>query len=221
MKNFFLYNVGQKFLAGVTGLGLALFVLIHMLGNMLIFLGPKAYNLYAHNLIESFWLVPTELALLCCFVLHIVLVLILSVKSYMARPVKYARKASGIKATALYQKTLLAQGALILVFVILHLITFKYGEVYKVYYEGKTVRDLFRLIVEVFQNPVAVTWYFLALIILGFHLMHGVSSAFRSLGLDKPRWQVWVNRISVFYSVFVTLGYISQPIYVFFFLGKG
>lgn len=221
MKNFFLYNIGQKFLAGLTGLGLAGFILVHMLGNMLIFSGPKAYNLYAHNLLQSSWFVPAELALLGCFILHVVLVLFLSIKSYIARPVKYARKASGIKATALYQKTLLAQGAVILVFVILHLITFKYGEFYKVYYGGKAVRDLFRLVVEVFQNPWAVGWYCLALLILCVHLMHGVSSAFRSLGLDKPHWQVWVNRVSMCYAVIVILGFLSQPIYVFFFLGKG
>ncbi len=221
MKNFFLYNIGQKFLAGLTGLGLAGFVLVHMLGNMLIFSGPKAYNLYAHNLLQSSWFVPAELALLFCFVLHIVLVLFLSIKNYIARPIKYARKATGIKATALYQKTLLAQGAVVLVFVILHLIIFKYGEFYKVYYGGKAVRDLFRLVVEVFQNPWAVSWYCLALIILCFHLVHGVSSAFRSLGLDKAHWQVWVNRVSVCYGVLVVLGFLSQPIYVFFFLGVG
>ena len=221
MKNFFLHSIGQKFLIGFTGLGLAVFVLTHMLGNMLIFLGPKTYNLYAHNLLQNSWIVPAELALLLCFILHIALVVVLSIKNRLARTIKYKKPLKGLKATAFYQKTLLAQGSVILVFVILHLITFKFGKIYEVSYENQTVRDLFQLVVEVFQNPVTVVWYLLALILLSFHLLHGLSSAFISLGLDKPSWQKWIQRISFCYAVFVALGYVSQPVYVFFFYKGG
>ena len=42
MKSFFLFSIGQKYLMGLTGLGLVLFVLVHMLGNLLIFAGKKS-----------------------------------------------------------------------------------------------------------------------------------------------------------------------------------
>ncbi len=65
-------------------------------------------------------------------------------------------------------RTLFAQGLILLVFVILHLITFKYGPHYSVNYGSGDIRDLFRLIVEVFQEPGYVAWYLVALFILEF-----------------------------------------------------
>ena len=221
MKKLFLLSIGQKYLMGFTGLGLALFVLIHMLGNLLIFAGKKTYNLYAHQLVENKLLIVFEMGLLALFLVHVVLAVVLSVKNYFSRPEKYVRAASGWKATAWYQKSLILQGAVILVFVILHIITFKYGTYYEVTYEGKTVRDLFRLITEVFQNPLAVLWYLLALLILSAHLFHGISSSFQSLGLSHPRFDTWIKKVSFIYAGLVTLGFISLPLYVFFFMIEG
>ncbi len=218
MKKFFLFSIGQKYLMGVTGLGLAFFVLAHMLGNLLIFAGDKAYNLYMHQMVNMKASVIVQTGLLTAFLLHIILALILGVKNYFSRSEKYARQASGWKATAWYQKTLIAQGAVILVFVILHLITFKFGAHYEVVYEGKTVRNLFQLVIEVFQKPVMVIWYLIALLILFVHLFHGLSSSFQSLGLSHPRFDSWIKKLSLGYAVFVTVGYISLPIYVFFFV---
>ena len=212
MKFFLTASITQKFLAGLTGLFLALFLLAHMAGNMLIFAGPKVYNLYAHSLTSMKGLVLFELILLFCFILHIGLTVFLSIKNYKARGSAYQKPLKGWKTAALYQKTLLAQGALILVFVILHLIMFKFGAVYEVSYEGQRVRDLFRLVVEVFQSPIALSWYVLALVVLSLHLVHGLSSALQSLGFEKS---LGLQRLSIFYAIFVTLGFISQPVYVF------
>lgn len=206
---------------GLTGLGLALFVLLHMLGNLLIFAGDKTYNLYAHQLESISILVIFEIGLLILFLLHIILALILSVKNYFSRSEKYTRSASGWKATAWYQKGLIAQGAVILVFVILHLITFKFGVYYKVDYGNGEIRDLFRLVVEAFQDPINVVWYILALLILFVHLFHGLSSSFQSLGLNHPRFNKSIKGISLIYAVLVTIGYISLPLYIFLFMSEG
>ena len=211
-------SVFQKYLMGLTGLGLAFFVLAHMLGNLLIFAGDKAYNLYMHQMVNMKASVIIQVGLLASFLLHIILALILSVKNYFSRSEKYVRQASGWKATAWYQKTLVAQGAVILVFVILHLITFKFGVHYEINYEGKTVRNLFQLVMEVFQKPVMVVWYLIALLILFIHLFHGLSSSFQSLGLNHPRFNKSIKNISFIYAVLVTIGYISLPLYIFFFI---
>ena len=204
---------------GLTGLGLALFVLAHMAGNLLIFAGPKAYNLYAHALVENPFLLVFEMGLLSLFFAHIAIALVLSLKTFKLKKSHFS--AQGPKATPLYQKTLLAQGALVLVFVILHLITFKFGPEYKVTYEDKTVRDLFQLVVEVFQNPVAVIWYLIALLILGVHLFHGLKSSFQSLGLSSKNFDIWIKKINLFYALIVTVGYVSLPLYVYFFTEVG
>ena len=217
MKSFFISSIGRKYLMGISGLGLIIFVLVHMLGNLLIFVGPKAYNLYAHQL-EQGWIVIFEIGLAALFILHIVLAFILSVKNYLSRSVAYAHPARGEKETALYQRTLLAQGALILVFVILHLITFKFGSYYETDYDGHTVRDLFRLVVEVFQQPLAFAWYLVALAVLFFHLLHGLESSIKSFGLTESTVvQVWMKRFSWMYAVLTITGYMSLPIYVFLF----
>ena len=217
--NHWTISLFQKYLMGLTGLGLALFVLLHMLGNLLIFCGAKSYNLYAHKLISNPLLEVFEIALLVLFACHIILALVLTVKNKLARSQKYARPATGFKATAFYQKTLLAQGVVILGFVIWHLITFKFGPYYEVTYEEETVRDLFRLLIEVFQNPFIVGGYLLALLILSFHLFHGVSSSVSSLGLSHPRFELWIKKVSFVYTVLVTAGYMVLPVYLFFLKG--
>lgn len=219
MKKFFSISVQQKYLMGVTGLGLALFVLLHMLGNLLIFAGAKSYNLYAEKLESSSLLIVFEAGLLVLFLTHIVLALVLSLKNFLAREKSYARKPTFAKATAWYQKGLIAQGLVILIFVILHLIAFKFGPHYEVTYGEKTVRDLFRLVAEVFQNPLKVIWYIVALFILSFHLFHGLTSSLQSLGLDHPRFSGGIKTLSRAYVVLVTLGYVSLPLYMFFFKG--
>ena len=205
----------QKYIMGLTGLGLALFVLLHMLGNLLIFCGAKSYNLYAHKLITNPFLLVFEVGLLSLFICHIILALVLSVKNKLARPQAYAHKLQGFKATAFYQKTLLAQGIVVFLFVIWHLITFKFGPYYETTYGETTVRDLFRLMVEVFQNPFIVGGYLLALLILSFHLFHGVASSVQSLGLHHPRFEFWIKRLSLFYTGLVTIGYMIVPLYIY------
>ncbi len=215
MKSIFISSIIWKCLMGLSGLGLIIFVLVHMMGNLLIFAGAKAYNLYAHQMTQN-WIIVLELGLVFLFLFHIVLAVFLSLKNIFASGKNYAYKAKGEKATALYQKTLLAQGAVILAFVIVHLITFKFGTHYEVNYGEKTVRDLFRLVVEVFQNPLVIAWYLVALGVLFFHLLHGLESAFKSLGVgESTAGGMWINRLSKAYAGFVIAGYMAQPLYVF------
>ena len=207
----------QKYIMGLTGLGLALFVLLHMLGNLLIFCGEKSYNLYAHKLTSNPFLLAFEVGLLSLFACHIVLALALSFKNKKARPEKYARPLKGLKATAFYQKSLLAQGVVILIFVIWHLITFKFGPYYEITYGEETVRDLFRLLIEAFQSPLMVVGYLLALLVLSFHLFHGLASSVQSLGLSHPRFELGIKKISLVYTALVTLGYMVLPLYIYWF----
>src|SRR3954468_4535211 len=125
-------TIGRKQLIGVTGIGLSLFVLIHMLENMLILVGPQAYNNYAHFLTSNPLIYVAEAGLLGFFIAHLLFASALSIKNMSAREGRYAVPAKGEKRTTLTQRSLWAQGLLILVFLILHLITFKYGTEYKV-----------------------------------------------------------------------------------------
>lgn len=208
-------TIGGKVLVGLTGLALSLFVMTHMAGNMLILVSPELYNKYGHALITNPLIYAAEAGLILMFVLHLGKAMALTLQNFSARPQKYAVSGSGAKSTSVTTKTMWAQGLVILVFVILHLFTFKFGNYYEVTYGDQTMRDLHRLVIEVFMQPGYVVGYLVALIVLGFHLNHGVGSSFQTLGLHHPKYTPLIKCFSTLYAVVVAGGFISQPLYVF------
>lgn len=208
-------TIGRKQLIAITGLGLSGFLFTHMLGNMLILVGPQAYNEYANALVSNRLLIVAEVGLLAMFVGHLLFALGISWSNYRARDTRYAVRPSGPKRTSWAQRSLWAQGLLILVFLILHLITFKYGNHYSTDYGHGEIRDLHRLVVEVFQVPEYVIWYLVALLVLAFHLGHGVGSSLQTFGINHPRYEKGIRAFSILYAVVVIGGFISQPLYVF------
>ena len=210
-------TIGRKQIVGLMGLGLSLFVLGHMLGNLLVFVSPRRYNEYGHTLVSNNFIYVIEVGLLGIFLVHLVLALVLTKKNSEARPQKYQVTSSGEKGTSFITKTMWHQGVIILVFVVYHLITFKFGENYIVNYGSGPIRDLFRLMVEVFKNPLYVFWYVFCLLILGMHLGHGVSSTLQTLGFHHPKYTPVVKKIGRIYATIVCLGFISTPVYICFF----
>ena len=212
-------TIGRKQMIGVTGLGLSLFTFTHMAGNMLILFSAEMYNKYGHALVTNEFIYVAEVGLVAMFLGHMVFALYLSLMNSRARTTRYAVFAKGPKRTTWTQRTLWAQGLLILVFLILHLITFKYGHHYTVTYGNLEVRDLHRLVIEVFSQPIYVAWYCFALVVLGFHLSHGVGSAFQTVGINHPRYNGPIKALSIGYALVVAAGFLSQPIYVYFLRG--
>lgn len=209
-------TIGSKQLVGITGLGLSGFLFTHMLGNMLILVGPEAYNKYSHALITNPLILVAEVGLLAMFVAHLFLASRISIANWRARESQYAVLPNGPKGTPWSKRTLWAQGLVILVFLILHLITFKYGQHYTAVYGGIEMRDLHKLVIGVFSQTGYVIWYCVALVILFFHLWHGFGSAFQTIGINHPRYQRAIHCLSTGYAVIVAAGFLSQPLYVYF-----
>lgn len=217
MSGFLGSTVGKKYLMGITGLIWAGFVLAHMAGNLLIFVSHDAYNAYGHAITSGNLLYVAETILLVALIVHVYTAFSLTASNRAAKGSKYAVAASGKKKATLASRTMAIQGSLILAFVILHLITFKYGAHYETTVNGVVMRDLARLMAEVFQSPGYVIWYVVALILLGFHLSHGVGSTFQSLGLMEGTYRNTWKKLSYGYAVVVALGFIAQPVYLFLF----
>ena len=204
---------------GLAGLVWTLFVAGHMAGNLLIFAGPEAFNKYGHAIVSNKALLyGTEIALVLSILVHVSLAIILTIQNKKAKPQKYAVAPHVEKKGSLASKTMALHGSIILFFIIYHLITFKYGPVYYVEYDGVTMRDLFRLVTEVFSSPAYVAGYIVCLILLGLHLSHGAYSVFQSLGLNHPHYMPTIKKAGWAYAIIVAGGFISQPIYVFFFM---
>jgi succinate dehydrogenase / fumarate reductase cytochrome b subunit len=101
-------------------------------------------------------------------------------------------------------------GTITFLFVVTHLLTFKFG----VYYETpEGIRDLYALQLEVFSQPAYVVFYLVAMAVIVFHLWHGVSSALQSFGINSPTWTprlLWIGRGV---ALLLGLGFAILPVY--------
>ena len=213
LKPLFCSSVGQKFLLALTGFGLSGFVLIHMTGNMLILVSPEAYNTYSHKLITNPLLLPMEVGLFLLFLAHISLALRVTFQNRKARPIAPDQHPSNCDKNARFGSRWMAlTGLLVLAFLILHLKTFKYGTYYSVTYSGVEMRDLYRLVIELFQIPWYTGIYIFAMLVLLVHLSHGASAMFQSLGIVGVR-HCKVKLAGWAFALLIAGGFLSQPIY--------
>ncbi len=216
----FTSSIGTKILIGVTGLLLFVYLILHLAGNLLIFLGPATFNGYAHKLISNPLIGPIEILLLAIFLLHIYKVVRMWFENRGARPVPYARKewAGHASRKSFSSATMILSGSVILLFVVLHVRMFKYGPEYSV--PGTNIRDLYRLEMQTFSNPITVAFYVLVMLVVGSHLWHGISSAFQSLGVDHPRCTAWIRTIGQVLALIIAAGFIVIPIWVYLLGGR-
>src|SRR5437867_8740405 len=92
VARFYESTIGKKAVMAVTGLLLFGFLILHMLGNLQIFLGPAVMNHYAETLHGNpplLWAART--ILLASVVLHIWASVQLSMIKRQARPVRYVK----------------------------------------------------------------------------------------------------------------------------------
>ena len=220
MKQFWIYifsSVGQKQLMALSGLGWGLFALVHMLGNLLILCGDEPYNKYSHALVSNPGILLAEFGLLVLLLTHVFYGIKLSLENSNARTTGYSVNKSASKEASLVSRTMKYQGIVILCFIVLHLINFKFGTEYMITYDGVEVRDLFRLVVEKFQSPLYAGIYISSVSLLGFHLSHGLYSSVQSLGFYHDKYMICIQRCSVIYGFIIGLGFSITPLYIFFF----
>jgi succinate dehydrogenase / fumarate reductase cytochrome b subunit len=185
----FASSVGTKLLIGITGLALFGYLLVHIAGNLVIFLGPAAYNKYAYTLEDNPLLPVVEIGLLLLFLLHIYKTITNFLANQQARPARYARKktAGPPSRKTFASTTMIVSGLWLIFFLVVHVRTFRagWGTEYPWALGG---RDLYRQEIENFANPLVVAFYVLSMIVVGSHLWHGITSSLQSLGLDAARW---------------------------------
>lgn len=215
--SFFSSTVGSKILIGLTGLLLFGFLVGHLAGNLSLFVGPEAFNAYAHKL-ESLGplLYLVEAGLVGIFLLHAGKALLNVRRNAAARPAGYTEKKwAGHTSRKSWSSTSMAlTGLFVLVFVVLHIRTFKFGTWYVD--EGTGHRDLFRLVAEIYQNPLYVGFYVVAMGLIGMHLNHGISSAAQSLGLANQRWGRNLVTGGRVLAVLIAGGFAVLPLFMYF-----
>lgn len=219
-------SVGKKFLQAITGLGLFIFVIGHLTGNLLLLLGRDAFNHYAHFLEELGHGMAVPLAdfgLLMFFLVHAWTGFRVAVlDKARARPVGYQKygNAGGRSRKSIASISMIFTGILLLVFVPIHLLNFKYAawpnmRVPPYGPETEQVRDLYSVVESLFSQPGWVAFYVIVMGALGFHLWHGVWSAFQSLGLTHPRWMPVLRAFGMLFAVALAVGFIYLPVHMY------
>jgi succinate dehydrogenase / fumarate reductase cytochrome b subunit len=180
--------LGKKYIMAITGSLLFGFVIVHMLGNLQIFIGANAINEYAEMLKSKAALLwGARLGLLAITILHIVTAIQLVLRNRAARPVKYGTGKAPV-AASLSSRTAAISGTIILAFIIFHLLHYTIGGIDPALLQLRDSsgrHDVFGMMVQGFSNPLIAGFYLLAMALLCMHLSHGVSSMFQSLGLKS------------------------------------
>jgi succinate dehydrogenase / fumarate reductase cytochrome b subunit len=211
-----LSSVGSKYVMALTGLGLMIFVIAHMSGNLLIYGGKDALNAYAHGLAEHPGLLwSARIGLLAIFVIHLLFALRTWQENESARPIAYVCQ-EPIQANWASRHMMLT-GVVILLFVIYHLLHFTFGVIdpsnFKYAHEPKQ-GDVAEMVIRGFRQPVISAMYILAQIFLGLHLWHGGSSWLQHLGLNGRGYDAIVNRLGAVVAVIVVVGNCSIPLVI-------
>jgi len=217
-------SVGKKFLTGLTGLALFAFVVVHLIGNLTLFIGAEVFNHYAHfleSLLHGWFIYVAEVGLISIFLIHIVAGVAVTLDKWRARPDGYqqSRGAGGASKKTISSSTMIYTGIILLVYTVIHVIMFKYGPARIVEAEqagGEGVCDLYGLVVYSFKQPVIAFGYVAAMIVLGFHLRHGFWSAFQSLGLGNDRYTPFLVGLGLVLAVLLALGFLILPLYMYF-----
>jgi succinate dehydrogenase / fumarate reductase cytochrome b subunit len=204
-------TVGKKAIMAVTGFILFGFVSGHLLGNLQIFLPPEKINHYAatlRSLPPLLW--GTRITLLVSVLLHIWSSFQLALLQREARPIKYVKRANLNSTYA--SRTMLWSGPIIAAFVIFHLLHLTLGSVHP----GGPFdeQNVYNNVVTGFQVWPVSLFYIIAMIMLCYHLYHGLWSMFQSLGFSHPVYTPWLQRLSKVVAILIAAGNISIPVAV-------
>jgi len=213
IKSFVSSSIGKKQVMALTGLALTGFVLTHLLGNFLLFVGPDAFNMYGHKLTSNPAIYIAEAILVALFLSHIFMAVKLVIENKMARPQNYYMKTKTGRGSTFASSTMPITGFVLLIFLVTHIMHFKYGAYYTAMVDGQEIRDIYRVVIEYFRNPVWVAWYVFAMSCLGLHLSHGFQSAFQSLGFSHPKYNCTIKFLGSAIGLFVAFGFSSLAIY--------
>jgi succinate dehydrogenase / fumarate reductase cytochrome b subunit len=217
-------SIAKKLLTGLTGLGLMAFIIMHLAGNLTLLGGKDAFNAYTHKLHSLGVLVPlAELGLLALFAAHVVSAISVWVHNRGARGVRNAvvQSKGAPSRQSLSSRSMIITGSVLLIFTTLHVLQFRFGPAeadgYVAALGDEPVRDLHRLVVEVFKQPPFVLAYVAVMLLLGVHLRHGFWSALQSLGALNPRLRGLAYSAGVVFALVMAFGFLVLPIYVYLF----
>jgi succinate dehydrogenase / fumarate reductase, cytochrome b subunit len=219
-------TIGTKVVMALTGLGLLLFTIAHMVGNLQVFAGPEKLNAYAKTLQDLgpvLW--AMRIGLLAIFVVHVGSAWRIWRMNRAARPERYAVYRPNTSSYA--SRTMMWSGLIVLAFIVYHLLHFTVGAVQPEYFhlpdwgeanaaapDAHARNDVYRMVVLGFRSPVVALSYVVAQLLLGMHIWHGASSLFQTLGCVNPRIDLLKRAAGPALAVVIVVGNCAIPLAV-------
>ena len=200
---------------GLTGFFLISFLVVHAGINALIFYndGGETFNKAAHFMGTNPIIRTIEIVLVAGILLHIIQSYLLWLSNRAARPVRYAMVKSS-PGVSWYTKSMTLLGTLILIFLVLHTSNFWIPNRTHQFLHGEEL-PLYLMMLEKFSNPIQVFIYLLGILSLFWHLLHGFSSAFQSLGLNHRKYNGLIRFSGWLFSIMICLTFAMMPISIF------
>ncbi len=216
-------SIVKKYWMAATGLFLCLFLVGHLAGNFQLFIpgeaGQLQFNEYAVFMTTNPLVKLLSYLTYASVLFHAIDGVILTMQNKKARPVQYAyNKPSANSIWSSRNMGIL--GTIMLVFIVMHMgqfwFKYKFGEVpYMETADGEKMKDLHTIVMAAFQQSWIVALYVISMVAMGFHLWHGFSSAFQSMGVNHPKYTPVIKKIGYAFAVLVPLGFAIIPIYLF------
>jgi succinate dehydrogenase / fumarate reductase cytochrome b subunit len=204
-------SVGKKIIMAVTGIIWVAYLITHLLANLLVFQGPariNAYSAFLHSTGGALW--GARLVLIAALVLHVIAAIQLADRRHEARPAGYAA-GSEPQVSTLASRSIRWGGALILLFLVYHILHFTIGTAHPTFVEG----DPYHNVAAGFQSLPVVVFYLIAMGAVGLHLYHGLWSSGRSLGMSPPSPRPLRRTVALGLALLIWLGFTVIPIAVY------
>lgn len=209
-------SIGRKLLMASASILLFGYVVLHLAGNLKLFLGAESFNHYAEWLRvvgeplfpEKSLLWIARIILLWAFLVHVGVYVQLWREKRSARTTRYRKFDPQVFSWA--SRTMMWGGIAIFAFVIYHVLHLTTGDVHPDFVVG----DPYSNVVAGFQSLPVVAFYAVAVLALGAHLYHGLWSALQTFGISNPRYNRYRRPAAGIIAALITIGYLSIPIAV-------
>lgn len=223
-KGLFKTSVGRKNLMAITGLFIIFFLIIHLIGNLILIIPDSffpiefwdnvanqhdMYNAYSHFLVHFWPITIIAWVLYAAIALHIFDAALITWDNWKAKGEKYAVTDNSTSTWISRNMGLL--GTIIGFFIVMHMAQFWLQ--YKVL---KVEHDLYNLVIETFRVWWMVLLYEIGIIAFGFHIVHGIESSHRSLGIYPKKVMGIIKHIALYFSLIMAVLYAIIPIILYF-----
>lgn len=209
----------KEFFVGASGVVLVLFVLAHLAGNFLLFLGPDAFNEYArrlHSVGALLWV--ARIGLLAAFLIHVSFTIWLTVENRAARNSRYIVPMKATE-TTFSRTTMIYTGLLLFAFLLVHIYDFALSNQmgsHSIVNSSGSDKDLglYGIVWNSFANPWRSMFYIAAICAVGLHLTSAITTIWMTFGILPEKTLAKMGHTAQIVGTLVAGAFISIPLYV-------